>query len=843
LERTPQTAQPHAIDRLYLLCFAVFFTSGMAGLIYQVVWSRMLALVIGVTIFAVTVVVCTFMGGLGLGAYLVGRHGRRLRNPLRAYGIIEAVVGAYALLTPWIFDSMQPAYAAAGPIFGPLGLNIFRIVLSASLLLIPTTLMGATLPLLARAVSEGRNGGVQSVGLLYSVNTFGAVAGCLVAGFFLLAQFGIRDSIYVAGAMNLSIAALTLVASNGLASSVVDGRSAVDEEKKTDRQGRFVLLVFFASGFAALGYELLWTRALLVHLRSSTYAFSLMLSVYLLGIALGSLVAARFAERTRAPLKGVAVCQIGVAGAVFISLLTFPDLKEYALALTGLERLQNFSDALRLMFSQAAIILLLPTIFMGAMFPLVVKAYNAQHRRVERSVGVLYAVNTAGNIAGSVAVGFISIELIGVRNSMLALVALNLGLAAIVLMRDSVRPGIRWSYPVAALAALAFVHLTVSPHIFLDSMSIPSSHEIIHYREGASDTVVVTESPQGRRTLIYADGRGAAGTWTLRWNLYFGHLPMLLHQNPKEILHICFGSGNSVLALTRHDPDRVDAVELSPHVRETAKYFWTNESVLDDPRVNLITEDGRNYVLRTRNEYDVVSMEPPLIHAAGIINLYTVEFYEEVREHLKPGGVMVQWLPTSTLLDSDRAHLMAAFVAAFPHVYVWQQLETTQLLLVGTLQPLEVDFADVDRRLRSDALKHDAEIMETPGAAEFLSYFKLGDESARALVKGVVPVTDDHSIVDYSIPLGINSAFGLSYRHPLGEEGYSHSLVNEELLSEYDEWHDPVSLIVLDPDAAVMVENEISRRKKLSPIAEKLRRRLKSNERRRARQAGSALAS
>jgi spermidine synthase len=357
--------------------------------------------------------------------------------------------------------------------------------------------------------------------------------------------------------------------------------------------------------------------------------------------------------------------------------------------------------------------------------------------------------------------------------------------------------------------------------------------QIIYYREGASDTILVTESKGLRRhrTLIYADGRGAAGTWTLRWNLYMGHLPMLLHPDPQEVLHICFGSGNSVMALTRHDPERIDAVELSPHIKETASYFWTNENVLDHPKVNLIVDDGRNFLLRTRNTYDVISMEPPVIHSAGVVNLYTREFYELARTKLKPGGIVEQWLPTGTMPKDDRSRLIRAFTDAFPYTYIFQELDSTQLLILGMEEPLLVDVDAVDRRLRSDALAKDALAMQTPSGVEFLSYFLLGDEATRQLGADFLPATDDRTIVDYTIPFDIDSGFGLNYTYPLGEEGYSHQSVTHDRLREYARWQDPASTIIPDPDQARRVDEAIAQRRISSRRSKEMRRKLRALQR------------
>lgn len=794
--------------------FVVFFLSGMAGLVYQVAWSRLLTLVIGVSTFAITTVVCTFMLGLALGAWLVGRRIERLRDPLLAYAVIEGLIGLYAALTPWIFDAMQPLYAWVFPRFDRVGLNVVRVALSTAALLVPTTLMGATLPLLARAVSQGRSEEVRGAGLLYAVNTLGAVAGCALAGFVLLATLGINGSLFTAAGINVTIAAAILLGRRRDAPAASAAGARGPEGSPTSAAGStFVLIVFFLSGIAALGYEVLWTRALLVYLKASTYAFCVMLCVYLLGVAVGSAAATPLAARTRRPLGALALCQLAVAATVVAGMLTFPRLDAVRSALIG-PSVHSFGLAIGLMIGQAACVLLLPTLFMGAMFAFGVAAYQGRAGGIGRRVGYLYAANTAGNIVGAILVGFLLISLLGVRHSMVGLVGLNLLLAAALFAREGRRPGaIVWPLA-AACAAFAAVHVGVPRQLFYESITRPPNR-VVYYREGASDTVAVVESAKDRsRALIYSDGRGAAGTGTLRWNLYEGHLLMLLHPEPRDVLHICYGSGNSVLSLTRYDTEHIDVVELSPHVRETSRYFWTNENVLESDRVNLVIEDGRNFALGTDRTYDVISLEPPNIYTAGVVNLYSEEFYRLCRRRLNPGGIMMQWLPTIQLAAADRGMLIRAFAEAFPWVSVWQQLNTTTLLLVGSDRPIQIDVDELDRRLRATpAMQRDLVAMGVENAYGFLSYYLLGDATTRKLVEPYAPVRDDRTVVDYSIPRFVGSGFGFSiFTYMIGDEQRNPTRVLGERMREYAAWGDPASTIVPDPCQAKRLDLAIQRR-------------------------------
>lgn len=812
LRAVPGLTLPARVRSRFYVAFALFFASGAAGLIYQVVWSRMLQLVVGVSIYAITAVICTFMAGMALGSWLIGRYGERLGDPLRVYGGIEAIIGVYALITPLIFEAFMPVYIAGFQVFDGAALQAFRVVISAGLLLLPTALMGGTLPLLARAVTETDSRAARGAGLLYGVNTLGAVAGCLGAGFFLIGKLGMSGSLWVAASLNFAVAAIAFLVPRS-PGSTVRSEVAASAVAAWGAASRFVPTLLFATGFAALGYELLWTRALLIYVRSSTYAFSVMLGVYLLGIALGSLAIAPFVQRMKRPLLGVAWCNVGIVLSAAFGLVIFPEVDRLALAAIGATRLETFGQAAMLMLSQAGIILLAPTIFMGAMFPLAIAAYSDGRgsdgrENVGRSVGLLYALNTSGNIVGSVVIGFLAIASFGVRTSILGMMAINLSVAAAIGIRESKSVGWRVLWPAAALALLLAVDQGVSRQIFFETFEKPKGSEIIYYREGATDTVAVIERKQpASRTLVYSDGRGAAGTPTLLWNLYLGHLPMLLNPDPQEVLHVCFGSGNSLMAIARHDPERIDMAELSPHVRETAKYFWTNEDVANHPAVNLVIEDGRNFLLGTESNYDVVSLEPPNLFSAGVVNLYTQEFYELVLEHLKPGGIMLQWLPTDQLTETDRGHLLRAFTEAFPQVTIWQQLESPVLLLLGSREPLQIDLDEFRARFDAAVPKRDREKMKIYTAEGFLSFFRLGDAATRALAEPYAPSRDDHTIIDYSIPHYVGAGFGFAlYSYALGEKGHQIGDPAAERMQEFSHWRDPFTMILPDRDDANAVQ-------------------------------------
>jgi spermidine synthase len=326
---------------------------------------------------------------------------------------------------------------------------------------------------------------------------------------------------------------------------------------------------------------------------------------------------------------------------------------------------------------------------------------------------------------------------------------------------------------VAGLAcALAFAAPIAIPSDLFRRSFVSGDDRLVYYREGATDTVGVVDGRLGR-TIVYEDRRGTAGTWTFRWNYFFGHLPLLLHPGePKRVLNICFGVGNSLAAVASHaSVERIDSVELSPHVVEAARYFWTNDGVLADPRVRTIIGDGRNYVIASRETYDVIELEPPEIFTAGVINLYTRDFYRDAVARLAPDGILIQWLPVGEAPLDDERMLFRAFTDVLPHASAWRQLEDGPILLVGSKQPLRIDYRRLQEKLRTPPLRRALRLLEIRDVDHLLSFFTLDPPALAEFVRGVEPVTDDRTVLDFSMPRYVGSGFGLGSLNPIARDG------------------------------------------------------------------------
>jgi spermidine synthase len=756
---------------------SVFLVSGAAGLAYEVVWTRALSLVFGVTAFAAATVLAAFMGGLAFGSWAFGRRVDRQANPLLIYAALEAGIGLYALAVPTLLDGLHWPYLLLHRL--DLSYPVFafgRALLASLVVLVPTVLMGGTFPVLVRHFVRSRRQVGLGTATLYAVNTLGAIAGCLLAGFVLIERLGLEGTTRLAAAANLAAAATAAVIGwRGRAEPAIaapEDASEVDESIGVPAATRRVVLACIGlSGFAALGYEVLWTRALLRYLYNSTYAFTTMLATFLMGIAVGSVLYAVWLRRIRRPLLAFAALEL-LAGLGFVaSGVAFEQLGQLSQDEASQIVIRSFAESVVTMFVRAGSILFLPTVFLGAALPLATAICARGLSTLGDMVGRVYAVNTLGAILGSLVTGFVLIPGIGMQSSLIVLVGVNLACAAALVLAE---PGGLLRRVTAALAVGALLPaalIAMPPDLFRRTF-LSGGDRLLFYREGATDTVAVVDGLTGRN-IVYEDRRGTAGTWTFRWNFFFGHLPLLLHPGvPKSVLNICFGVGNSLSAAATHGSvERITSVELSPHVIDAADYFWTNNGVRSDPRVRIVIDDGRNFVLTDDGSYDVIELEPPETFTAGVINLYTREFYRDAAARLAPDGVLIQWLPVGEAPLEQERMLFRAFLDVFPHATAWRQLEDGPILLVGSKQPLRIDYQRLREKMQEERVRRDLELIEIRDADHLLSFFTLDPPALAAFVGDAEPVTEDRTVLDFSMPRFVGSGFGFGSLSPNAEQG------------------------------------------------------------------------
>jgi len=767
--------------KVRIVVLALFFFSGAVGLIYEVVWNRMLTLVFGSTVFAVTTVLTAFMAGMAIGSYYLGRYVDRHKNPLKIYAYLEAGIGIYAILLPLILAGTDVIY-----VFLHRGLSanfylfsLVRFVLCFIVLVIPTTLMGGTLPVISKALTNRINRLGWTVGVLYAINTFGAVVGCFLAGFVLVQAIGVLLTTYLAAGLNIIIALIVLLVFVRKKLLVYEEQpdskaKSSDNNETTDlpkNAGRIALLIFGVSGFCALAYEVLWTRVLVMFLGSTAYAFATMLSVFLCGIAIGSILMAKFADKRKDLLTTLGIVQIVIALSAILLIPVFGKLYDVGMKFTGTGLLTFIVSKYALAF----LVMLVPTILMGATFPLVTRIYTNSLNKLGKSIGNIYSVNTLGSIFGSFFAGFVFIPLIGIQKSIMLMAFLNVaaGVVALVLCLAYWRSRNNTRAVASHVIYIAIAVITVVVSGFTVDTGQPltkytaifkgpcESNKLLFYKEGVDTSVTVVEDPEGiRRVFVDTNQAAEDSRWDMPSHNVIGHLPILLHPNPKDALVIGFGMGVTSWAISRHGVN-VDAVEISPGIKEANQFFTKiNHNVLSDPLVKLTIDDGRNYTLTTNKKYDMIStgIIHPLV-SANSAGFYTKNFYELCKKRLTDNGIMSQWVPLHHLPEEQFKTIVRTFKASFPHTTMWYKYTPDFVILIGTPGELKIDFQDFKRRMEKPEVKADLELVNMSDPFALLDSFWMDERTIDAYVESGPIHTDDHPLIEFFGPMPAVTTF------------------------------------------------------------------------------------
>ncbi|MDH5755202.1 MAG: fused MFS/spermidine synthase [Nitrospinota bacterium] len=777
---------------------AIFFFSGAAGLAYEIVWARQLSLTLGVSIYAVSATLVAFMGGLGAGAELSGRLLDKGWAPIRLYALCEASLGIYVLMFPLVWAGMDAIYLAThgGAEGATLYVTSLRFMLAVAVLVPPTIFMGATLPAIVRHMARLESPAQGSAGKVYAINTAGAMAGCVAAGFALIELFGLTDTLRIGAAVNIlcAIGAWALAAEKKWQGES-EQPEKVSTKKNIGQRDNLVLAMFAITGFCGLALELFWTRALILLLNNTTYAFSMVLSVFLLGTASGSALAARAGNKSRE--KGYLLFAFMLAMLGVLALFSLVALAHSRSMMAGLIQAPGFGwisgaipggapMASALLFS---LLVITPcTALLGACFPLAVAVFDPNPRYVGGEVGRLYAINIIGCVLGSLGGGYFMIPWLGVQNSVI-----SVGMAAIIAgvtmaFARAPKGAVRMTLGVAIMTLPLAAYLFMRPNIAysLSVEKLDAGAVVEFYEEGPSATALVSKNDSdltaGRMPIrrLWINGDPIAGTFreALQLERLQAHIPLLLLDDPKNALVICFGTGSTAGAALAHGLESVIAVDISREVFNAGPWFVDgNLGVSHSSRFSMVEEDGRNYLKTTKKRFDFISTEPPPPSNAGIVSLYTSEFYELARDRLKPGGIVSQWIPIHHLSDRDLKSLVAAFTAVFPEGAMWYtKWDAIMIGSVGALPGYERLYKAFENPQVASSLA-DIGIYRVE---QILANHMMGPEQLREYVAGVAPLQDDWPMVEFSAPRmhvggvevkGANLTAMLPHRHTPAIQG------------------------------------------------------------------------
>ncbi len=755
--------------------YVMFLASGAASLIYQVVWFKQLQFVLGSSTFAVSMTVAGFFFGLSLGSWLGGKLADRVRRPLGAYALLELALGILAILVTLFLSNWSAWAPGLAPLVGDPSFKggLLTVVFSFGTLVLPTMLMGATLPILAKHVVREHTVLAQRIGVLYGVNTLGAAIGCAAVGFVLIGALGVLQSAFVGSLIYLSNAALAGVltrraARNGpSAATTSDAAPQTAPPAPTDSSWRTTVLVavFAVSGFASIAYEVLWFRVLANFQVHTVFAFSAMLATYLVGLVLGAFICARFlAPRKDRLLAYFARLQllIAVGGLLTVGLLG----RSRNMALAFNEWMQPLNSQ-RGLFDWLAgttetmflcvVVLLVPTTLIGISLPLA-SELTIQHVSVlGRRLGRLYALNTLGGTLGSLTAGFVLVPYLGTQASLTLIVVLNLLLFLVVVASQ---PSLRGDGRLRRLSVGGIVFVCagtwiLGPHYLTAAQTAFEEARVLAFRETRDATFVVLgyqSEGTGAFQQLLVNGWSYANNSMpgRRYMATLAHLPALLHRDPRSALIGCIGTGTTVGSLTLHPELRkIVAVDLSEAVFDFAPLFVPlNHSFHLEPRVDKVVADVRHYLLRSSQTFDVITFEPPPPHDAGVVNLYSQEFYALAKRRLAAGGVVAQWMPLDFSRQAIPRMMIRTMMAEFPYVSLWIP-NRMEGVAIGSMEPLNVDLGEWRRRMQLPGLRDDMAAIGFHSPEDLAATFVAAGRALEGFIGDGPIVTDDRPRIEY----------------------------------------------------------------------------------------------
>ena len=794
------------------LLTALFVGSGCSALIYEVVWLQSLQLVVGSSAVSLGILLGTFMGGMCLGSFLLPRVVSARRHPLRVYALIETGIALAGIILLFGLPHVNRFYVAH--IGHGLISVLMRGLVCALCLLVPTMLMGATLPAIARWV-QATPRGIAWLGFFYGGNIAGGVLGSLLAGFYLLRVHDMAVATYAAVAVNLTVATLALVLARWAVYQPPVGslRETADPYDillgRTDARpiapgARLVCVVIGLSGFSALGAEVVWTHILSLLLGGTVYTFSLILAVFLAGLGIGSTIGSMIARQDRRPRLALAGCQLLLMGAIAWAAYDLGESLPYWPIDPSLSR--NPWVSLQLDLVRCLWVVLPGAVLWGASFPLALASATAHGQDPARLVAGMYASNTVGAILGSLLFSMVLIPRLGSQRSQRVMIAMA-GLAAMLALAslatarkarrsedgrtgetadETARPSyvltflpslLRPLLGMAVIAAAAILLIWQVPPIppaliaygrYLPTRTSPA--DVLYVGEGMSATVAVTQL-EGKVTSFHVSGKVEASTepTDMRLQRMLGHLSALLHPRPRSVLVVGCGAGVTAGSFLLHpEVERIVLCEIEPLIPKVVSVYFGHENygVVDDPRVQIVYDDARHYILTTREKFDVITSDPIHPWVKGSAALYTREYFALCQRHLNPGGVVTQWVPLYESSEDVVKSEMATFFSVFPYGTIWSNDidgEGYDVVLLGQAGPSKIDLDALEQRLQREDHQRVAESLrevEFASALDLLATYAGQCPDLGDWLKGAQINTDRNLRLQYLAGMGLNAYQG-----------------------------------------------------------------------------------
>lgn len=749
-----------------LMIFILFFLSGISGLMYEILWARSLSNIFGSSTIANSIIIALFMGGLASGSYLAAIFIKKSdkNNLCRVYALIELSIALTALLVFYTLPMYQHIYNNYIDLTGSgsVAINLARFLLIFVIIIIPTTLMGSTLPIISQILVKDRPNAGKLVGFLYAINTLGAIAGIYFVGFYSILKFGVTASFYFAAAINIFISIVFFF--KGSEWEVKSAKQPAVKKHITNPNSdrhkylpSVILLSYALSGFTTMALEVVWTRALVFFVGSSTYAFSIILIVFLLGISLGSFVISLFVDKLKKPVFTFGIMELVLGSAALVSafvIFKYSSSPVFNQSTLDPIFLSSLKSGIFQIFTASLLVIILPTLIMGAIFPVVNKIILEESNLAGNAVGRIYSANTFGTIFGSLAAGFIFIPLIGVTKSIMVFCFINLFLGLFLLVFSGSSKTKILSYTFGFVFIVIILFIIFPADIRFKSDTEKSSDNILYYKEDVSATVAIFEDEKGYRSMsINGMMIGGNQTKSLRKEMMLAHLPMLLHNNPKSVLTIGLGTGITFSEASLYNPDNLECVEIIKAVRDGAQLFKKdNLDIINNKNAHIYIEDGRNFLSTVKKKYDVIIDDSMLRReSAGNGPLYAFEYYKDISNHLNKNGLFCQWLPLYLEKDIYKS-ILKTVKYNFKYVTLWY-LGHAAVIQIASNDEIKIDLKQIQQKMLSPVINTHLKKIEMDDAETLVKCFLLDNDRIEQFCSNARINSDDKPYVEFMVPL------------------------------------------------------------------------------------------
>jgi len=744
----------------------LFFISGLTSLIYQIYWQKKIFTLLGSDIYATSMNLSAFMLGLSLGSYLIGIFVDNIKYRIVIYGLIEILIGVFALQFDIIISRLTPFLHNTYNLFflsNPLYYHSIKFILLFLILLIPTMLMGATLPLLIRELTPNINLLGTITANLYSLNTLGAMFGVFFSGFFLIYHFGMEMTLWIAVTLNLLVGlfAILLYGFKSQLSELKLEEPSIDENnnKTNFNDVNFnIPLSTFIIGFSILSMEVIWTRIQVQYFSATVHSFSIMLFFVLLGLYWGSTLSKKFIDKRKdlTDIFTYLILAMGIAIS-FTGLLLYILPSLYIKFVFSLNSIFNNKDSwfLITIISKsicASLFILFPCIISGILFPIAVKISSNSNQSIGKTTSVVYYWNTIGSVLGPLTTAFILIPLLNIKGAFFA-ISLFIILTGTLLNFKQTKLYTAFDIiPIVIFITIISISYLLPDKIVSNYSIIAKETELIYHEEGNAQTISLLKNDKNQ-TIFLIDGNVEADNspTQLRHFILKGHLPLLLHPQPDNVLVIGLGMGITLNAIENNPAVKtIDLVELSPQVVKAQEYLINiNNDVLNNEKLNLIIDDGRNFLSATTKKYDMITVDPIHPRISGVGTLYTHEFYEQVSEHLNHNGIYIQWIPSYQMSPHSFKMAVNTFKTTFPHSILWYV--KGHVLLLGKKNNIIIDYDIMKKNFYN--ISSDMKRINIRNTEELLSLVAMTPDYLNLYTEGFNMQNNDNNLyLEYHVP-------------------------------------------------------------------------------------------